>query len=475
MTYFLNSRLCAALTLCIAFASATATAATAEAPRETLAFPTATPPASSAATPPPSIDTAPISAPSPDELGLIQEQNGGLTYTVWQSSTMTTAAPLLAWVKSGVAYEPVRTLVISLLISQAKAPEGSSNGEWLLLRAEALVALGAEDKAAQLLSAVPPALATPRIKQLQAELLLLKEDTVAVCAMGAAEINKAVEVVDPLWQKLNILCKAQAGRRDEASLALELYRELHATDDTFLQEVLHAFADKQYQVKSIPSPLELFDFAALQLAGQTDRLKDRVETLPPVTLKYLLNQPKLDPKLREKVESRAIITGMLPPNPSAKSPPLAFANSLASDITTLVNALGSGNAPSQAESTVIARLALDNSTATQDTRRTLRLLSFMEIFGYEVPANIWEELFKRKGRFDGEIPPALLFDKLAAAQQAGRRAEVVMLSALILESADVEKLHEAVLLPVIKALNTAGFTKEARSLAYDAVQSYRAP
>lgn len=443
-----------------------------QAPRETLAIPPAAPTLSTAAQPAISIDVSAIDAPSIDELGTLQENESGVPATIWKGSSYSAASALLTWVKAGISNEPLRNLATNLLLSRALAPEGSK-GDWLVKRAEALVAMGAEDKALQLLGTVPANLSTPSLKKLQAQLELLKGEVSPACTTAEEQATKA-DVDTAFWQKFRIICKAQAGKYDEAGLALDLLRESGAKDDPFLQDIVHAFSDKKYQIKTLPTTITLLDFAAIKLAGELDRIKDKLDSLPPVTLKYILAEPKLEQKFFEKVQSKAILTGMLV-QPTPVKTPQPFAAPLASDVTTLVNALGAGNPPGEAENTVIGRLEVDAAAATQDTRRVLRLLSIMEVFGYQVPASTWDKLFDRRGRYDGEIPPAALLDRLNVAANAGRKGEVVMLSALILESADIDKTHEVVLVPVIKALYGAGFTKEARSIAYDAVQSYRAP
>jgi hypothetical protein len=64
--------------------------------------------------------------------------------------------------------------------------------------------------------------------------------------------------------------------------------------------------------------------------------------------------------------------------------------------------------------------------------------------------------------------------RIGEAAQQGRRGEVILLAALITSGGDVEKESELALLPVVKALMAAGFEKEARALAFDAVKAYSA-
>ena len=241
-----------------------------------------------------------------------------------------------------------------------------------------------------------------------------------------------------------------------------------------MQEAVRRLGDKTFSMKTFPAQLSLFDVGVVRLAGELDKLKDKLDTLPPVMLKYIAADVSLDPKLRDKAEGRAITLGLLPVKDATKIPPQPFSTPLASDVTTLVTSFAAGNPVTEADNAVIARLALGPASAVQDTRRVARLLSLIEPFGYRVPAEQWGKLFARKSRYDGDAPPAALVDQLYAAAQAGRKAEVILLSGLILSANDMEKTHELVLLPVIRALLICGLTQEAHGIAYDALQSYRA-
>lgn len=479
MRKFLNSTALIGLVL-----AASSAFAEPDAPHETLAIPEATTPApveqtpaaaplSSAATPPATIHVDTVSPPSLDGFGTLDEKNGGLPATIWKESTLENAAPLLNWIHGGVAQTELRDLTIHLLLSQATPPAGSPK-DWFLQRIEALIALGADDKAEELMAAVPASLATDALEQTRTELLLLRGDVPTVCK-NAQERQASSTTGEAFWARINILCKASEGKKDEALLALDVLRESSAQEqeDMFFQEAIHKMTDRTYAVRNFPAHWSLLDVGLLRLLGDVEKAKDKLDVMPPLALKYIAADTTLDPKLREKAASKAEALGIIASKDSTKPQIQPFAAPLASDVTTLVTALGSGSPPTDADSAVIARLTLDDTAALQDCRRVQRLLSLMEPFGYHVTPDVWNKLFQRRNRYDGDIPPAALVDRLNAASQAGRKAEVILLSALILGNNDVDKTHEIVLLPVIRALQTAGFSKEARSIAYDAVQSYR--
>lgn len=423
-------------------------------------------PISSAATPPSSIDVSAVSAPSIAELGLPEDPGNAMPPAIWKDTTYDKAAPLLNWIRSGIAHPALRNLTLKLLTSHTTPPAGAPDS-WLIVRAHALVALGAEDMAEALLASVPSSFANDQVNQFHAELLLLKADTAGACKLQPSTSEAG------FWQKMIVLCKAVEGKKEEAQLALDVLSENNAGDISLLQEAVRHILDKSIPIKTLPTRWTMLDFALMRLAGAIPLLKDKLDSLPPVALKYIASDTSLEAKLRDKAESKAILAGMLPAKDAAKPPQQPFATALASDVTTLVTAFANGT-PGDAEATVIERLAVDDSAAIQDTRRVQRLLTLMEPFGYRVSPDTWGKLLDRKPRFDGDVPAAMLVDRLNTAAQTGRKGEVVLLSALILNAADVEKTHESVLLPVVRALMAAGFTREAHSIAYDAVQSYRA-
>lgn len=460
MKSFLNK----SLLFCLLLAAGSAGAQPA-APHDTLVAPPAPAPLSSAALPAASIDVSNVSAPSVAGVGVLDEKNGGMPATVWKDTPHDVAASYLSWIRGGIAYGPLRDMTIRLLLSRVTPPAGAGDS-WLTERVDALVALGANDRAEELLSAVPESMVNDPLRQARAELLLVRGDVPGACTLQEKGGDAA------FWQKLGVICKATSGKRDEALLAVDILRETNAKDETFLQEAVHKIADKAPPMKTLPPRPSVFDVAVIRLAGETMRLKDRLDTIPPAMLRYLAEDASLDPKLREKAESKAISLGLLPVKEGNKPPPTPFATPLASDVKTLLTAFSSGQTAGEADAQVIARLAVDDSAAVQDTRRVQRMLTLLEPFGFRVAPGVWEKLFARKTRFDGDVPPALLLDRLTQAGLSARKGEIIVLSALALGASDIEKTSEIVLLPLVKALLAGGFSKEAHALAYDALQSY---
>ncbi len=424
-------------------------------------------------TAPPSISVATIEKPSLEGFGTIDQSSGGLPASIWKGSTREAAETLLEEVHAGVANETLMNLTGQLLMTQAAPPQGPSLQDWFILRVQTLITLGADDKAGQMLASVPVSMSTDAIRRLNAELLLLHGDTDNACKLSASITPDIHSTSGVFWEKLIIMCKARSGKYDEAMVAMDILREENQLTDPFFQEAIHKLGDKTATIKSIPKNPTIFDVALLHLTGDTDKLKERLDNVPPVVLKYLAQDATLDIKFREKALGKAQLMGVMPVKEGSKLPEQPFAKPLASDVSTLVRALGSGKAPNESDNVVIARLALDEGVAVQDSRRVQRLLTLMQPFGYKVTPAVWQKLFEHRLRFDGDVPPASLVSQLNDAAQTGRKGEVIMLAALIADGNDTDKLPDLALLPIVKGLIAAGFEKEARQVAYSAVKGYK--
>ncbi len=420
--------------------------------------------------PPPSISESPVAKPSIDGFGTLEENHGGLPASVWKTSTRESADVLLSEIDSGVANDTIRNLLIRLLMTQATPPAGTSTTDWLTLRINTLINLGQDDKALQMISALPSTMTSEQILELQTGLQLAQGNYDKSCAAAQPDKPTADQSNNVFWKKLSILCQARAGKHDEAMVGLDILRETNS-DEPFFQEQIRKIDDKTFLTRTLPSKFTLFDVAVIRAANDTDKLKDKIDVLPPVVLKYIAQDATLDIKLREKAANRAQQLGIIAAPDNSKTPEPAFTKNVASDVTTLATALGSGKPANDSDGAVIARLALDDSSI-QDSRRIERLLTLMEPFGYKVPASVWQKLYAHKVRYDGEMPPARLVAQINDAAQFGRQAEVILLAALIAGNNDADKLPDLALLPIVKALKSVGFEKEARTLAFSAVSRY---
>lgn len=420
--------------------------------------------------PTPAIDVGPVGNPPTGGFGTLTEKATSLPQAIWKSDIRESDEFLLTQFRTGIANDTMRDLLIKLLMVQSPPPSGNSMEDWLVLRVNALAGIGQDAKVMEMINALPSSLVTGKILQLQAEIELAHGDYDKACQRAKPGVRPADDV-SAFWQKLGIVCAARSGKSDETMVGIDMLRETNA-DDPFFQDIIRHIGNKNMPVKSLPKNISIFDFALIKIAGETNRLGDRIDSLPAIALKYLSEDTSVDVKLRDKAISKAMQTGIIPTSETNKMPEQPFSKPLASDVITLVTALGSGNPANSADNAVIARLDLDEA-GIQDSRRISRLLSCMEIFGYKVQDKIWQKLLSRKSRFDGEIPSAMLIDRLNQAALANRKGEVILTAALIGGGFDAEKMSDLALIPIIKALKSIGFEKEARNFAYSAVKNYK--
>ncbi|HEU5047164.1 MAG TPA: hypothetical protein VFT64_04890 [Rickettsiales bacterium] len=416
--------------------------------------------------PPATIESAPMEKPSTDGFGTLTESSGGLPGTIWQSDNRAADEFLLQQLHTGISDPALHDLLVKLLMTQSTPPTGTSSNDWLTLRVNALAGIGEDDKANTMINALPPSLAADQLLELQISIALAHGDYDRACKQTPPSGSTSA-----FWKKISILCQTRAGKFDEAMVGVDMLRE-SSPDDPFFQDLIRHLADRNVPLKTLPRDISLLDYSLIVMAGESNRLSDRLDSMPPIAVKYLAQDTRVDAKLREKATTKAQQLGLLPPTPSSTLPSQPFAKELASDVTTLVTALGSGQPPTDADNAVIARLAVENA-GVRDSRRISRLLSCMELFGYKVPDKTWNVLLNRKGRFDGEIPPAMLVDRLGQAAQAGRKGETILTAALIAGNSSADNISDLALIPIVKALKSIGFEKEARQLAYEAVKNYQ--
>lgn len=415
-----------------------------------------------------------VSAPPIDGFGILEQGKGALPEDIWKGSTRDTADPLLQDMRTGIANGTLQTLVTHLLMTQAVPPQGSGKGQsWFALRINALISIGQDESAEQMISSLPASMADASLLQLQTGLKLVRGEYDNACQNVQPGAVQPDPTGEDFWHKLAIMCQARAGKQDEAMVGVDLLREEHHTDDLFFQEAIRRIGDKTTPIKDNPKQWTLLNVALVRLANDTEKLKSSIEAFPAVAAKYMARDASLDIKLRERAQVRAQLLGVMPTPEGNKPPEQPFSRPLASDVTTLVAALGSDKPPNSADNAVIARLALDESGVI-DSRRVQRLLTLMEPFGYHVPQEIWQKLFLHPERFDGDVPPAALVGRINDASNAHRSGEVILLSALITSGSDVDRISDLALLPIIKALIAAGYEKEARVIAHDAVKAYSA-
>src|SRR5208282_1162018 len=122
-----------------------------------------------------------------NEVGLLDDQHGGLGTTMWSGSSLELVSKAVALLPNQPGWRSLRRLEQRLLESSATQPAGKAPGEPLIaLRAGKLTAIGAANRTAELLRLVPSPSMTPTLRRQQIDSALLSGDNATACAQEAA-------------------------------------------------------------------------------------------------------------------------------------------------------------------------------------------------------------------------------------------------------------------------------------------------
>ncbi len=98
--------------------------------------------------------------------------------------------------------------------------------------------------------------------------------------------------------------------------------------------------------------------------------------------------------------------------------------------------------------------------------RSALLLTLLDALGTDIPQSAWLKTANTR-REAASLPAPGLIAALRIAARAGRVGETVLLTLVVLGADEPERLHPAVVGPVVRALVAAGLAKEARALAVE--------
>jgi len=100
--------------------------------------------------------------------------------------------------------------------------------------------------------------------------------------------------------------------------------------------------------------------------------------------------------------------------------------------------------------------------------RATLLYNLLEALGDGVPGHRWEALLERPSQVTTVMPQSALWQILNQAVDGAKRAEVVLVSLLMLGEFGPTQINPIVLRQVVMSLNLVGLSSEARSLALEA-------
>jgi len=243
---------------------------------------------------------------NPDEIGLLDEQHGGLGLTLWKDSSMALVGKAIPLLPNQPGWRSLRGLQIRLLESAATLPSGKTAGEPMIaLRAGKLAGMGANDGVAALLKLLPSPAMTPILRRLQVDSALLAGDAAGACAQESA--LRATQSNDNYALELQVYCQFVGGRGQEASLGIDLLRDQKLKDPIFFAaaDSLSGLPPGKIEGMNEASPLALAmaGLAKLQLPDNT------VTAAPAAYYPVIARAPGASPEVRLAAAERALATG----------------------------------------------------------------------------------------------------------------------------------------------------------------------
>ena len=245
----------------------------------------------------------------PDAAGVVLPGIEPFPADLWAGSRRSRIEALLPRLPALATSASVRRLALALLTSPAQAPAGAGErGALVLSRAERLAAMGARDRALALLDRAGPPGGADAIARLRTDSRLVALDYDGACE-GIA--SRAGRTGDGYWRRVRVLCQAEAGLIEAATLGLELLLESDASPDPLFDDTIYAMAglaEPLLERLDRPTPLRV---AAWRLA-QFPIPSAVIVTAVPDVLPTIVEAPESSPATRLQAAERAWALGTLP-------------------------------------------------------------------------------------------------------------------------------------------------------------------
>lgn len=208
----------------------------------------------------PDVTVTPLGAPNRGAAGLLPSSVTGLPRTLWSGSETQVLSALITSL-SAEGQPALQSLLYTLLLAEADAPTGGKSADFLRIRIEKLLALGAVDPASALLDRADPA--HNDLFDLYFDVALLSGDAAAPC--------RALRDRPALSRDLarRIFCDARAQEWDTAALTLstaDAIGALSRLDTALLERFLdpELFEDTPFPpLPARPSALQFRLFEAI--------------------------------------------------------------------------------------------------------------------------------------------------------------------------------------------------------------------
>ncbi|MCY4479298.1 MAG: hypothetical protein OXB97_05340 [Rhodospirillales bacterium] len=188
----------------------------------------------------PGIQVGSLEAIDPDAAGVLLPGIEPFSGDFWSGSRRSRIEALLPRLPAAAPSDTMRRLALSLLTSPAQPPAGPGEaGALVLARGGRLVAMGARDAALALLESAGLESGPALSARIENDRHLAALDLDAACEQI---LGKAGRAGDGYWRRVRILCQANAGLIEAATLGLELLLETDAAPDQAFDDTIYAMA-----------------------------------------------------------------------------------------------------------------------------------------------------------------------------------------------------------------------------------------
>jgi hypothetical protein len=254
------------------------------------------------------IETDMLQAIDPDSFGVLEADQGGFGIEMWSGSDRRIVEWLLPKLPVTAHSRVMRDLMRRLLLSNATAPQGASDGPSLIaLRISGLMAMGDMEAVESLLAVASVHLDDEALLRAQVNNLFLVNDSAGACPNIRTAIRKSQDI---FWQKGLIFCQALSGEHDRAVLGVDLMREQGMdADSVFFRLVGSLLGEWEGKIDSLSDPTALQ--LAIARAGNLRLPGDVTQTRNPALLAAIAISPNADPEIRLAAAEKAESAGTL--------------------------------------------------------------------------------------------------------------------------------------------------------------------
>jgi len=245
--------------------------------------------------------------------GLLDDATGGLSTGMWSGTGRQLVERTLGQVPGPASSAFMSDLSRRLLLTAARAPQGSNSGVSLLaLRLRQLNAAGRSGDIVQLMARVGGARPSPLAASEFAKAALGAGESALACNMLATLPvggDPSHDMLAAFATKLSIYCQILGGQAGAATLTADLAREQGLDDPYFLS--LAAKASEGLVLDApVPVALDALNFRMLQLA-KSDFPGEIVPNLAPGLLASVADDGAFDPEIRVAAAERAAALGLI--------------------------------------------------------------------------------------------------------------------------------------------------------------------